>query len=335
MKKTLLFVSAWLLLFTACTSDSNLELPPEDNVLCQNYRAAMRDFVIKISNTARQSNQGFIVIPQNGQNVAWDDDDGLIVPDQSFFNAINGTGREDAFYGMNASYDLADGTLTPANLSEEIQEMCDIYKTAGLSVLAIDYTTTNGTYIKDSFEKNNNKGYISFAATKRDLSVIPSYEPYNKNSDDILELSDARNFLYLINPKNYSSKQAFISALSQTDYDLLIIDLFCCDQVLDFADLQKLKTKSNGGKRLVVCYMSIGEAEDYRWYWQNSWNKNPPAFMCPENPEWKGNYKVKYWYLSWQEIICGTDSYLSKILLAGFDGVYLDIIDAFEYFEEE
>ena len=81
--------------------------------------------------------------------------------------------------------------------------------------------------------------------------------------------------------------------------------------------------------------MSIGEAEDYRWYWQNSWNKNPPAFMCPENPEWKGNYKVKYWYLSWQEIICGTDSYLSKILLAGFDGVYLDIIDAFEYFEEE
>ena len=27
------------------------------------------------------------------------------------------------------------------------------------------------------------------------------------------------------------------------------------------------------------------------------------------------------------------DAYLDRILAAGFDGVYLDIIDAFEYFE--
>lgn len=81
--------------------------------------------------------------------------------------------------------------------------------------------------------------------------------------------------------------------------------------------------------------MSIGEAEDYRWYWQKQWNSKPPAFLCSENPEWKGNYKVKYWYPDWQTIICGEDSYLSKIIQADFDGVYLDIIDAFEYFEEE
>ena len=36
----------------------------------------------------------------------------------------------------------------------------------------------------------------------------------------------------------------------------------------------------------------------------------------------------------WQDIVFGNDeSYLKKILDAGFDGVYLDIIDAFEYFE--
>jgi cysteinyl-tRNA synthetase len=28
------------------------------------------------------------------------------------------------------------------------------------------------------------------------------------------------------------------------------------------------------------------------------------------------------------------DAYLDRILAAGFDGAYLDIIDAFEYFEE-
>jgi cysteinyl-tRNA synthetase len=45
---------------------------------------------------------------------------------------------------------------------------------------------------------------------------------------------------------------------------------------------------------------------------------------------------VKYWEKDWQNIIYGNDnSYSKKILNAGFDGVYLDIIEAFEYFEEE
>lgn len=331
--KRFVFLIFFFSLFASCKADTDFEKKSEE-ISCSNYRKAMRDFVIQISNTARQSNENFIVIPQNGQNVAWDDEDNII-PDPQFFKAIDGTGREDTFYGMNSSYEIADGKKTPENMSLEIQEMCDVYKDAGLSVLSIDYTTAKNKYIEDSYSKNAQKGYISFAATQRKLNIVPSYEPYNKNSNDITKLSEARNFLYLINPEKYSSKESFISALAETDYDLFIIDLFCAEEILTPADLARLKTKNNGGRRLVICYMSIGEAEDYRWYWKDTWNKNPPAFMCPENPEWEGNYKVKYWYPSWQEIICGKDGYLSKIVNAGFDGVYLDIIDAFEYFEEQ
>ena len=80
--------------------------------------------------------------------------------------------------------------------------------------------------------------------------------------------------------------------------------------------------------------MSIGEAEDYRYYWQSSWKIGSPDWIEKENPDWEGNYKVKYWEKGWQDIIYGNnDSYLKKILDTGFDGVYLDIIDAFEYFE--
>ena len=53
------------------------------------------------------------------------------------------------------------------------------------------------------------------------------------------------------------------------------------------------------------------------------------------NPNWAGNYKVKYWNSDWQNIIYGNDnSYLKKIINTNFDGVYLDIIDAFEYYEQ-
>jgi len=51
-------------------------------------------------------------------------------------------------------------------------------------------------------------------------------------------------------------------------------------------------------------------------------------------PDWTGNYKVKFWEAEWQNIIYGNEnSYLKKILDAHFDGVYLDIIDTFEYYE--
>lgn len=80
--------------------------------------------------------------------------------------------------------------------------------------------------------------------------------------------------------------------------------------------------------------MSIGEAEDYRYYWDESWTVGSPSWLKEENPEWEGNYKVEYWDTNWQAIILGSENaYLDKIIDAGFDGVYLDIIEAFEYFE--
>lgn len=48
----------------------------------------------------------------------------------------------------------------------------------------------------------------------------------------------------------------------------------------------------------------------------------------------EGRCLTNDWDENWQAIIYGNDdSYLKKIIDAGFDGVYLDIIDAFEYFE--
>lgn len=89
------------------------------------------------------------------------------------------------------------------------------------------------------------------------------------------------------------------------------------------------------GEKLAISYMSIGEAEDYRYYWQDSWKADRPAWLEQENSNWPGNYKVRFWDPEWQRVIFGTpDSYLDKIMAAGFDGVYLDIIDAYDYFTE-
>jgi cysteinyl-tRNA synthetase len=120
--------------------------------------------------------------------------------------------------------------------------------------------------------------------------------------------------------------------LRNTDYDLLIIDLFHQGEALTPEEVRSLQVKNNGARRLVVSYLSIGEAEDYRYYWRPEWKRKPPAWLDKENPDWPGNYKVKYWYSEWQDIIL---DYTRRIIEAGFDGAYLDIIDAFAYYESK
>jgi cysteinyl-tRNA synthetase len=114
--------------------------------------------------------------------------------------------------------------------------------------------------------------------------------------------------------------------------DLLVIDAVDDDKkFLTKSRVASLKRRVDKPDRIVLAYLSIGEAESYRWYWQKSWNDKPPSFIAAENQEWRDNYKVRYWDARWQAIVL---QYLERIIDAGFDGVYLDIIDAYEFFSD-
>ncbi len=325
MKKILLITSILVIFLSSCHRKDDLS-----NI---DFRQEMRNFVKAISNYAKEKNPNFLIIPQNGQALITDtgDPDGKIQND--YVSAIDGTGREDMFYGYTG-----DDEATPTEDTQQMMPLCDLFEQNNVQVMVTDYCSTHWK-MDDSYTKNEEKGYISFAAPDRGLSVIPDYptQPHNVNTDDITNLAQAQNFLYLINPGNYSSKDNFLNDIASTNYDIVLIDLFFNDNLqLTADDINKLKTKQNGGRRLVICYMSIGEAEDYRYYWQKDWKPGNPDWLEAENPNWKGNYKVRYWDKDWQNIIFGSsDAYLDRILNAGFDGVYLDIIDGYEYFEEK
>lgn len=92
----------------------------------------------------------------------------------------------------------------------------------------------------------------------------------------------------------------------------------------------EIKTLKNTGPK-VIAYLSIGEAENYRWYWKKEYFKNPPNWLGPENKNWPGNYKVKYWEDDWKNIVF---EYINKILDQGFDGIYLDRIDSYKFWYE-
>lgn len=337
MKRRTLKISALAVLLTAsisfisCNQNDDTNEPAPDD---KDYKQEMRNLVQEISAYAKGINRNFAIIPQNGAEIISTTGDNAGSPEMNYIHAIDGIGQEDLNYGYNS-----DDQETPVEENERMRGFLDMAKNNGtVTIMVTDYCSTQSK-VDYSYSENNANGYLSFAANHRELDNIPNYpiQIYNENTDDITNLQDAKNFLFLITPdNNYATQQEFVDAIKNTDYDYIIMDLFYCGKEFTATQIEEMKQKAKGGKRLLICYLSIGEAENYRYYWQTDWTVGNPSFIEKEDPNWQGNFYVKYWETEWKEIIYGNDnSYLKKIIDAGFDGVYLDIIDAFEQFENE
>jgi cysteinyl-tRNA synthetase, unknown class len=143
-----------------------------------------------------------------------------------------------------------------------------------------------------------------------------------------------RPALATITSWGYQLQDLDVARAAASPFDLLVIDYTkdgSDETRLTPAELDRLKRRPDGARRIVLAYVSIGEAESYRPYWNASWKKNKPEWLLRENPEWKENYAVCFWEPGWQNLMCGSpDAYLDRVQSQGFDGLYLDKCDVFE-----
>jgi cysteinyl-tRNA synthetase len=148
-----------------------------------------------------------------------------------------------------------------------------------------------------------------------------------------------------------------VDALAESRYDLLVVEPTRTDKNSDetrqfdtAAMVRKLKASTaHDGKhrKLVLAYISIGEAEEWRWYWTwPTWAKNKmrpprlPEWIVAADPDgWTGCFPVAFWDKEWKEIVLGRrrpphdqgyNSIVDEVIRDGFDGVYLDWVEAFE-----
>lgn len=279
----------------------------------------MQDFVIDISKYAKDFDSDFIVIPQNGIELAYnylDINDGL---NTTYMDAIDGFGVEELFY--DGSYSIDNERL---DLLEGVKSM--------KQVLVAEYII-NEADVEDAILRNTSEGFICFprVSNNYDYLNIPN-EVINENNNDITSLQDVQNYLYLISTDNFASKQAMLDAIAATNFDLILIDLFFNEEQLGRNDVQQLKIKANGGKRLVISYMNIGAAESYRYYWQDKWKLHRPGWLKKRYDGYEDEIWVKFWKDEWRSIIFGNkESYTKRVIDSGFDGVYLDNVEAYYF----
>jgi len=155
------------------------------------------------------------------------------------------------------------------------------------------------------------------------------------------------------------SQPGMVDALVNSHYDMLVLEPTRTDWSSDDKNfdtkgmVSRLKaSKGSDGKRgkLVIAYIDIGEAEDWRWYW--TWSQDwpmgtpkpadwPGYIICHDPDGWYGNYPVAYWDEDWKDIIIygknqdtapGRDytSVIDEVIKSGFDGIYLDWVEAYE-----
>lgn len=122
-----------------------------------------------------------------------------------------------------------------------------------------------------------------------------------------------------------------LQAIAASPLDLVVID-----PIVDTAagrgpnpeEMESLKRKPNGRRRLVLAYLSVGAAEEYRPYWSPRWtDEAAPEWLGSESLEWPRSYSVRYWHPEWHRIVL--DAAL-RLVDAGFDGIFLDRVDAYQ-----
>jgi len=140
-------------------------------------------------------------------------------------------------------------------------------------------------------------------------------------------LADVQTWGYQL--QDLDLKRAAASSL-----DMLVVDYArngTDRTALKAGEVARLQRRRDSSRRIVLAYLSIGEAESYRFYWRRSWSRHRPDWLLSENPDWEQNYAVCFWRPEWQALLYGSpQSYLDKIIAQGFDGIYLDKCDVFD-----
>lgn len=291
---------------------------------------AMVDLTAKLGSYARGREKGFLLVGNGPVGLLEVTEDNPRENVARLIDALDGILMESVFYD-GYEEDGQEVERRDADTDEYLAAMLRKPLLAGKQVFTLDYV--KGGKIGEVEELGHAAGYISEGGDRL-LDVIPERAPQEENAADVMRLKQVKNFLILLNPERFPTRAAYIEALAATNYDLLIVDLYYGEDPLTREETARLKRKANGGSRLLLSYMSVGEAADYRPYWNKEWDSERPHWLAEPNPEWPGSYKARYWSKEWQALLYGRpDAYLDRIIDAGFDGAFLDVMDAWQYFK--
>jgi cysteinyl-tRNA synthetase len=150
-------------------------------------------------------------------------------------------------------------------------------------------------------------------------------------------LDQVRHWAYNIQDVNTRRQE---QALVGSHFDMYVLEPVVTEageQDFDIAGLiQAIRNHcvaEHGFDPIILAYVDIGQAENWRWYCDGGCEIGDPDWIVANDPDgWDDNFPVQFWRNEWKNIVIYGHqgrSHVEESLKAGFDGIYLDWVEAF------
>jgi len=311
-----------------------LDIPLEQ---IPNYRSMMRDMVEGLSKYARKRDPKFVIIARDSLDLMfWSQReydleearrDPLVAPKAGTVKPVG--------MPVRRFIQSIDGFVMDGQFCSPLRIPQDDLKHAldeGLKPLSLEHCKDNDKAF-EALRQAAATNVVTFAEGDDDLtfSKVPNHRPIPENPNNVMAMSNARNMLALFSAKSFPSREEWLSALQQNNYDVIIVDAFDRqDRSLTKKDVHDLKYKQMGARRLVLARVDIGHADDSRFYFQEDWQVGTPSWLVSLGMDYQGQYIIEYWNPAWKAVV---GKYFAGIVDLGFDGVMLDGLDAYRIWE--
>jgi hypothetical protein len=163
------------------------------------------------------------------------------------------------------------------------------------------------------------------------LDQIPRTRPHHENATAVSSVIAAHNWLPILKSDRFGSRAEWMMAMQETNYDMVVVDIAHHGaDPLNKDDVYRLKFKKVGQRRLVLAELPIGRAFDWRLYWQKGWEAGNPPFLFAVDDQ-PGTFITDTASGEWRQIL---GKYITYAMDLGFDGVMLDDVDTYLWFED-
>lgn len=225
------------------------------------------------------------------------------------------------YYQATLSYQDPNWVVTSASLIDSEEVISAAFEDSTLTINCLVYNDVEYSLTMNLIDAETAAFALGTAGENPGCS--------NGAGGGLPSLENVSTWFYMI---DVNLEMEMVEQVAESEYDMVVLDFIPSEaNNTDFPMASVVAELHNAPQpKLVMAYIDIGQAEDFRTYWQPGWGIGNPEWIVAIDPDgWEGNFPVTYWHDDWRSIWLGENGYLQNILDLGFDGVYLDWVEAY------
>ena len=308
-----------------------------------NYRELMRRNILMLVDFVKQRNPDFQVITHDspellsksmieynieGYNEARNNDENDKSKDAWFLSKEKISAVDDErSLAFNYKKNL-DGIVLNEQFdyAEEMPE--------GIKQIYIDSFEDNDDFVNKARKYiENDSLFYGFSDFTKAFNHAKELPIINENIINVDNVSLAKNILIITDDSRYNTKDEFISELKDNNFDIVIIKPLFHNNILYTKDeINSLRFKKNGMRRLLIAEQNISQASGQEYYWKKHWQMGTPEWLVAKAQTDENALIAEYWNDAWKDIISKN---MKDILRSKFDGVFFTGLENYKFFEQQ